>query len=397
MATCMNACVTFCCTFARLQWTYFATFDWEVVLVTMVSTAMLCVWLANPWVICSLAGSDPFDTWGGDPRAYLPTCRNWLTALLLGVVICSVRAHRYVWLGITFVVPLVLTELILQPPFPGDSFRADSLSIVFTVAFACIGTREREKRERQEWLRVKALVISVEEATNKIELTERMVDNYEAALSEAEKNVQHKESQLKIRLAKIAAMEGEIAQLKQEVQELEDEGRCTVLPLPGESAVTQHVPGGAILPLRSSNTLLSGQLNGHWTLITGPADAWAATLDIEDDRVRLADGSMGKLMTSQEGTVTLGGGVLSLEGDVLTRRGRSGRTCTFRRDPTRAAFVTGGPDHVPLPERSRTVRDLGDIVDLESEADTSEADESEDAEEDLERCLPGVPADAEGR
>eukprot|EP00929_Paragymnodinium_shiwhaense_P095498 TRINITY_DN5667_c0_g1_i6.p1 TRINITY_DN5667_c0_g1~~TRINITY_DN5667_c0_g1_i6.p1 ORF type:complete len:487 (-),score=65.94 TRINITY_DN5667_c0_g1_i6:211-1671(-) len=391
MAICMIVCVTFCFVFARLQWTCFADLDWEVVLVMLVAASMLGLWLANPWVICSLAGRDAFDAWGGDPRAYLPSSRNWMTTLLLGVNICSVRAHRYVWLGIAFVVPLGLTELLLPPPFPGDGFRADTLSIVFIVAFACMGARERENRERQEWLRVKALVISVEEATSKIELTERMVDNYEAALSEVEKSVQEKEFQLKMRLAKIAAMEGEIVQLKKEVQEMEDEGRCTVLPLPGESAADQRAPGGA-WPLRMSSSLLNGQFNGHWTLITGQADAWAATLDIEDDIAGLADGTAAKLMQSLDGKVTLGGGVLSLEGDVLTRRGRSGRTSTYHRDPTRRAVVSVEAHHVPLPERSLTLQNLSELGDL-----ASLSDDSEEADEDLERCLPGVPADAEGR
>eukprot|EP00929_Paragymnodinium_shiwhaense_P095499 TRINITY_DN5667_c0_g1_i7.p1 TRINITY_DN5667_c0_g1~~TRINITY_DN5667_c0_g1_i7.p1 ORF type:complete len:143 (-),score=11.34 TRINITY_DN5667_c0_g1_i7:211-639(-) len=141
-----------------------------------------------------------------------------------------------------------------------------------------------------------------------------------------------------------------------------------------------------------SSSLLNGQFNGHWTLITGQADAWAATLDIEDDIAGLADGTAAKLMQSLDGKVTLGGGVLSLEGDVLTRRGRSGRTSTYHRDPTRRAVVSVEAHHVPLPERSLTLQNLSELGDL-----ASLSDDSEEADEDLERCLPGVPADAEGR
>eukprot|EP00929_Paragymnodinium_shiwhaense_P054790 TRINITY_DN27462_c0_g2_i2.p1 TRINITY_DN27462_c0_g2~~TRINITY_DN27462_c0_g2_i2.p1 ORF type:complete len:356 (-),score=41.04 TRINITY_DN27462_c0_g2_i2:76-1068(-) len=274
MFTGMLLCIGTCCTAARMRWKLFETLDWELIIFSLAAFTMLALWLANPWVMCSILGRDPFEVWGGDPRAYLPSSRNWMTAILLQASICSLRTHFFVWLGVLFVILLTLTQIVLPEPFPGDGFRADSISALYIFGFAFVGSWWREKREREDWLRVRALVECVEEATTKIAITEKIVDNYEAELTvvtqdlcNATKTVQDKDCQLKSRLAEISKMEANIAQLKKEVDELEDEARSTVLPLP-----TQQVGISPVSFPERSNSLgqqLIGKINGLWIVSSG--------------------------------------------------------------------------------------------------------------------------------
>eukprot|EP00929_Paragymnodinium_shiwhaense_P031232 TRINITY_DN17547_c0_g1_i1.p1 TRINITY_DN17547_c0_g1~~TRINITY_DN17547_c0_g1_i1.p1 ORF type:complete len:518 (+),score=72.76 TRINITY_DN17547_c0_g1_i1:240-1793(+) len=388
------------CTVARLRWNYLRKLDWEFVLVGVAIVTMLFLWLANPGVICSVLGADPFESWGGDPRASLQPVGNWMTVILMGVPICSVRAHLHGILGLLFVLLHVALEVVLPQAWPGEGFRADTNSAVFIVGFACLGTWCREKGRRDDWLRVKALQASVEEVKTRATITEKMVDMFEEELAVVRRDLhvkgssaQAKEAQVLALLGETKAMEDRIAALKKEVSELEYEGRTRVAPLPGDSKVARAMCDDVVMPLRQSSSPrseLNGKFDGQWTVCKGKVRDWLRRLDIEADRVVLGDGTMAKLTKSLDGKVLLEGGVLEMDGDILERRGKSGATCSFRRDHARRAMLAPEvEDRKPSKEQFRPVFALPDFDDLERSSTCSTAMEAAGTDVESGHCLPG--------
>jgi hypothetical protein len=126
----------------------------------------------------------------------------------------------------------------------------------------------------------------------------------------------------------ILQLETEKAQLEEYFEEQQAEIDDQMGPLPELDQRSRHPQKSRRLRRRREQS----PLDGRWVLVEseGLTNSWLHSLQIAGDSVLLGDGTVVRLQFSPEGRVMLEGGILSLDGLILSRVGKTGRACKYR-------------------------------------------------------------------
>jgi hypothetical protein len=355
---------------------------------------MILLCFGNVWTAPLLFGKQPEDIWTHDARVAAVHIPMGLQLVIGSVCLFTPIRSCALWvLPAVGFCTFGVVQFVFGSAIP-DALFLTMVGLGFMFSFAYYGSLLHEQRERQQFLAVKQIQMykadlqtidklvsdkcvvidayesKIREAKNdefqqhlKLREQEAELQSVHKCMREQQLNIQKQDATihqvqaaLEDQLAAIRTRESLIQQLQRDIQshKLSNEKQNkTILQLETKKAQLEEYleeqqaeiddQMGPLPELdqrcrhpqksrRLRRRLEQSPLDGRWVLVEseGLTNSWLHSLQIAGDSVLLGDGTVVRLQFSPEGRVMLEGGILSLDGLVLSRVGKTGRACKYR-------------------------------------------------------------------